>query len=188
MSSINQLCYEYGTDKCPQLGHFYAPFYDALFYPRKNIKNLLEIGAGAYSCMSQYMKWYIPCASLYVWRDYFKEAKIYAIDIDEKCLIKEDRIVVEICDQSDEKQLTRFIGRHGLRTEGLDIIIDDGSHKPQDQALSAVTLMPFLNEGGIYCIEDVRNSAFLLERLVDYDCKVYQFTRKTANCIVTVER
>ena len=186
LNSINQLCEDYGSDKCPRLGHSYAPFYDALFYPRRNIKRLLEIGAGSYSCMGRYMKWYIPCASLYVWRDYFKKAIIYGIDIDESCLINEDRIHVEICDQNDEKQLKSFIKRNDLRNK-LEIIIDDGSHKLGHQINSAHTLMPYLKEGGIYCIEDVRKPEALLEVFGNYNCKVYEFNREGDNCIITLE-
>jgi len=50
MESVTPLCdiaFKYGTDKCPQLGHSYTPFYyDLLKDKRETIKKVLEFGIG----------------------------------------------------------------------------------------------------------------------------------------------
>jgi hypothetical protein len=40
-----------------------------------------------------------------------------------------------------------------------DIIIDDGSHRPDHQLISLVTLFPYLAADGIYVIEDINDKA-----------------------------
>ena len=41
--------------------------------------------------------------------------------------------------------------------DSLDIIIDDGSHRIQDQLKSFNLLYPKLKESGVYIIEDIRD-------------------------------
>ena len=40
----------------------------------------------------------------------------------------------------------------------LDVIIDDGSHDPEDMMLGFDIMFPLLKEGGLYILEDVETS------------------------------
>ena len=182
--TIDELCKYYKCDKSPSINHSYAPYYEELFKNKKYAKKILEIGAGSYSCMGRYRTDYVICSSLFVWRDYFPLAEIYAIDISEECLIDEDRITVELCDQSNTEELQRFINKHG---GDFDIIIDDGSHNTSHQIISALFLMPHLKHDGIYCVEDVLKPKKVAEALSQYKCGVHCFNpEKVDDCIVKI--
>ena len=132
--------------------------------------------------MGRYRRDYIICSSLFVWRDYFPLAEIYGIDISEECLINEDRITVELCDQSKTEELQRFIDKHG---GDFDIIIDDGTHRPDHQILSALFFMPYLKHDGVYCIEDVRDPRKVADALSKYKCEINVFMPdRLDDCII----
>lgn len=43
MTELCELAYKYGTDKCPQIKHFYTPYYYKLFKDRRlSVKKVLE--------------------------------------------------------------------------------------------------------------------------------------------------
>lgn len=65
-------------------------------------------------------------------------------------------------------------------TGKVDFIVDDGSHQPAHQVVTALTLMPFLEKDGIYVIEDVINSKELAEYFInaDYDVEIRDFRVK----------
>ena len=183
-NSINKLCEKYGCDKAPSIGMSYTPYYDKWFKDRKDIDKLLEIGVGSYECMGRFFKDYIIGASLFVWRDYFTNAHIYGIDINKECDIKEDRMTITIADQSNKKHLEKFISEHG---ENWDIIIDDGSHKTEHQIFSALFFLPYLNEGGIYVIEDIREPEVIMEALKDYNCEMFRMDlTKPDDCLIKI--
>ena len=94
--------------------------------------------------------------SIPMWRGYFKKAtNMTFIDIDESCLrFEESEINVLIGDQSDKYFLNKVIKDHGP----FDVIIDDGSHKCNDQITSFQTLWPAIKDNGIYIVEDTHTS------------------------------
>ena len=97
-----------------------------------------------------------------MWADYYPTAKIYGLDIDSTALINEGRIASRQCDQTRRADLVmaaQWIGRP------LDLIIDDGDHKPASQILAAHTLMPFLSPDGIFIIEDAQRLDILTAEL-----------------------
>jgi hypothetical protein len=141
----------HGTDKYP----WYTPFYDLLLRDvREDIRTVLEIGIGTIPTM-RHMPGYQPGASLRMWRDYFPNATIYGIDIaqDAVYLARGEGIETFLADASKQSELLRIAAITGK----LDLIIDDGSHDPEHQILAAHTLMPYLNHGGLYIIEDVND-------------------------------
>jgi hypothetical protein len=158
MSILCELGLKYNTDKSPLLikdyqGHNYTPFYHFLFQERKNVvKTVLEIGIK-------------EGGSLRMWAEYFSTANVWGIDNEPRYLFSEDRIHSVLADQSNRYSLL-----HARDTIGstLDVIIDDGSHEPHDQFLSAETLIPFLSPFGIYIVEDVFNGVrvLLLQELI----------------------
>ena len=95
-----------------------------------------------------------PCsggASLRMWRQYFRKSMIYGVDIVNKRCLEEKRIKVFQGDQNDPEFLQRIAAQIGK----IDIIIDDGSHISAHIITSFITLFPYLDDAGIYAIEDL---------------------------------
>jgi len=94
--------------------------------------------------------------SLQMWRNYFdSNSKIVGIDIDPSCKQHEDdNIEIHIGDQTDILFLNKLIEIY----KNFDIIIDDGSHINEHVINTFNHLFPFINNGGIYLIEDVHSS------------------------------
>ena len=127
---------EYRTDKGS--GHNYLYKYSELFADMrlKPIK-LLEIGV------------YFG-GSLKLWRDWFPHAQITGIDISYGCLFQCYRIKTFLCNSVDPEQVKqKFNGKL------FDIIIDDGSHKMEDQIQTFQNFKPFFKAGSYYIIEDL---------------------------------
>lgn len=144
MNKLEELGKKYGTDKIGK--HNYLPIYYDLFNKRrKKVRKVLEIGVG-------------EGAGLFMFRDFFTNAIIYGADNDLKRVFIDPPIQVFECDQSKSKDLHDLINKTG---SDLDIVIDDGSHKPKDQVFTALTLLPALNKGVVYIIEDVADLSIL---------------------------
>lgn len=143
MTKLCEIALKYDTDKCPEwrdgTGHEYTPFYSALLEGR-SVKKVLEIGI----CTG---------ASLRMWAEYFPDAEVYGLDNAPMSLISEDRIHSLLCDQSSPNDLRKVVDTFG---DNFDLIIDDGSHRAEDQILSAQMLVPLLSKTGLYMIEDVQ--------------------------------
>lgn len=138
MDTLSELGLKYGTDKIGK--HNYLPIYYDLFKDRRNeVKKVLEIGVG-------------EGKGLRMFRDFFPKAMIFGLEIDVDRLFQEDRIDVIYCNQSDKNDLLYGIGCIGT---DIDLVVDDGSHKPEDQVFTFNVIFPNLNEGAIYIIEDV---------------------------------
>jgi len=124
--------------------HHYIPLYDKYFSTYRNKKiRFLEIGVS-------------QGGSLQIWRRYFGEdAIIYGIDIDPMCS-KFNGIAgqVRIGSQDDTNFLASVIKEMG----GVDIILDDGSHKMSHVNTTFKFLFQKLNFGGIYMIEDLHTA------------------------------
>ncbi len=102
-------------------------------------------------------------ASIKVWLDYFTQAKVYGVDIEEFHSkvgeLDPARFTFVRGDQSDPEFWQAFIHTHGTR---WDIIIDDGCHFSGPIIESYRALWQFVAPGGYYVIEDlseVRNPA-----------------------------
>ena len=146
-SDLNRLARLAKTDKYGS--HYYTPNYDRHFRPiRKNRNKLLEIGVGGYDDP------YRGGASLLMWKYYFKNSQIFAIDINDKSLLEDRRIKIFRGSQVDLDFLDGVVKLTGP----LDIIIDDGSHQNEHVVKTFNHLFKHLREGGIYAIEDVQTS------------------------------
>jgi predicted O-methyltransferase YrrM len=133
--SLAELGTKYGSDKPVQ----YAPFYDLLLLSRKeSVRSVFEIGI-------------FKGGSLRMWRDYFSNAEVYGMDINPDAIFSEERIDTVCGDQASPAVIRKAAERWGP----FDLIIEDGSHKPDHQVMNAEMLMPYLNPGGLYIIEDV---------------------------------
>lgn len=161
-TELCELFYNYGADKCPQIFHTYSKYYfDILYKYKDTYSNILEIGIGNPELMSGMIgDQYRLGASLMAWRDFFKNAKVFGLDIRTDVLFSDERIECFYTDQSDEKSLINTINNINNKHNNIfyDFIIDDGSHHMVDQILTFKTLLPYLKKDGIYIIEDIHNS------------------------------
>lgn len=159
---LSQLAKKYGTDRHPGSKHSYTPFYYELLKDKKDsIKKILEIGVG-------------EGPGLRMWQEFFPNAKIYGAENDPKRIFKEDRIQVFYCDQTSQVNLEGLIKIIG---NDIDLVIDDGSHKPSDQILTCLTLMPLLSPNTIYIIEDVADMT-IVDKLKDYNLYIPKLKRR----------
>ena len=145
MQELTILANKYTSDKGTEYGsrHGFTEVYGKYFndFKYKEI-NILEIGINDGS-------------SLKMWYDYFPNANIYALDIDDKTIFSNERIACGILDQSNKDHLKYFSEEINMK---FDIILDDGSHHISDQQLTFGYLFPLLNESGLYIIEDLHTS------------------------------
>jgi hypothetical protein len=91
--------------------------------------------------------------SLEMWRDYFgPRCEVYGVDIEPGCKAYEtDSIKVFIGNQGDRNFWKRFKNE----VADVDIVIDDGSHLPEQQITTFEELFPYLQPGGVFLCEDV---------------------------------
>jgi len=143
--NLTTLANKYGSDKGTTQGscHGFSNIYDEYLSTQKNkIFNVLEIVINNGS-------------SLKMWYNYFPNAIIHGLDIDNKSQYNNDRIKCTILDQSNEEQLKQFSETVKIQ---YDFIIDDGSHHMRDQQITFGYLFKLLKPGGIYVIEDLHTS------------------------------
>jgi cephalosporin hydroxylase len=146
------------SDKCPQINHSYSSEYYRLFDPIKySAKTLIEIGVGNNSLMVPIVgSRYTPGASLKAWSDFFPNAKIIGLDIDTSVLFTSDRIECFYMDQSSEESIISTIDTIKKLYNNISIIIDDGSHIMEHMTLSYSILKNYLDNNGLYIIEDIK--------------------------------
>lgn len=153
----------YDTDK--QTIHCYIEqAYNTLFNDNLSVTNILEIGA-------------MNGGSALLWRDYFVNASIDIIDINEcKAILNQERIN-HIVANAYSKNLVKSL-RH------YDIIIDDGPHTLDSMIFIIDYYIPLLKLGGICVIEDVQYYEWF-ETLTKKISKEYSYEimdlRKTKN-------
>jgi hypothetical protein len=141
---ISEILLKYKSDKNLGLGptgegHCYGPAYDQIFdsFNRNDKLNILEIGVQ-------------KGGSLVAWKEYFQNASIYGIDIEDQILDEYRRndfnyLIEDI--KSDE-------AKAWLKDKTFDIIIDDGSHKPYDIMYVVDNFLKNLNPKGWMVLED----------------------------------
>jgi hypothetical protein len=136
--SLHELGLKYGTDKAAY--HQFTFFYDKYFTRIREEKlNVLEIGVHNGS-------------SIKMLEEYFKNSKIYGVDIVDKSYLNNNRIEILTLNQESISDLNNF-------PKNLDIIIDDGGHTMKQQQLSFVNLFTNnLKSDGYYIIEDLHTS------------------------------
>lgn len=140
-TSLSEI-FTYYPDSDKQTLHSYIEVYSELFAPyRETATAILEIGV-RYG------------GSLRAWRDYFQIAQIFGVDSGE-----EDELWTPV----NSKRIHVLGGdstsiniREKLEDYGpFQIVIDDGSHKIQDQFKTFKNLMPLLDKNWLYIIEDL---------------------------------
>jgi predicted O-methyltransferase YrrM len=154
MINLSELNKKFNTDKGGK--HCYLQkYYQPTFLPRReSTRKLLEIGV-------------YEGASIRLWREFFINSEIYALEILQKragMFNNDDKVHLTIGSSIDKKSYQNI-------PEDLDIVIDDGSHKPEDQYNTFKVAYEYLKQGGVYVIEDVRDISRLQELLESYKHK-----------------
>jgi hypothetical protein len=143
--TLQQLGRRYKTDKGSHnfKGITYLHIYDIFFRWFRDVPmNILELGVKR-------------GASLRVWRDYFRKGQVYGLDVNPSCKKwKDKRIHIVTGYQDDEKLLSDL----AKKTKGFDIVLDDCSHINVLTLESFKILWPYVKPGGLYVVEDLRNS------------------------------
>jgi hypothetical protein len=142
MNELDDLARKYNTDKS-SLFHNYTEPYNFMFRERRSdVLKICEVGV-------------MGGASVWMWRDFFRNAQIIGIDVNPDCKsLEEDRIKIRIGNQTDAGFLDGLIGEFGA----FDIFIDDGGHTWFQQKFTFNYIFPHISPGGIYIIEDLSTS------------------------------
>ena len=122
----------------------YFEIYDRYFSRYRNKKPIiLEIGVAS-------------GGSLQMWKDYFgKDTQIYGVDIDAKSkMVEEENINIFIGSQSDRV----FLNEIKTLIPKVDILIDDGGHRMDQQIITFEELFDHIKDDGVYLIEDLHTS------------------------------
>jgi hypothetical protein len=139
--------------------HNYTTYYYSIFKDLKDKElRIFELGLGTNNI-------YLPSnmgiegrpgASLYGWRDFFINSKIYGADIDKEILFNENRIETFFCDQTDPEIIKDMWLKPSLK-EDFDIIIEDGLHTFDANICFFEHSIHKLKVNGYYIIEDIVN-------------------------------
>lgn len=140
------------TDK--QTAHSYLPVYEELLQKKKlSAQSVLEIGI-------------YYGGSIKLWKDYFTNAKVYAVEIFDlrhvwDVLQHDDRIVLYTSTDAYDPQFvkTKLVDQ-GLR---FDMILDDGPHSLESMKACIQLYLPLLTDDGILIIEDIQSMDWLDE-------------------------
>ncbi len=139
--------------------HNYSDYYSDIFLTGKDhIKKVFELGIGSINDnqkfnMNHQGENYKTGGSLRMWRDYFKNAKIYGADVDKDCFFTEDRIKTFYVDQGDKDSIINMWKQ--IDEKEFDIIIDDGCHRFEETIIFFENSLNKLKKGGVYIIEDI---------------------------------
>jgi hypothetical protein len=147
----------------PFIGHTYGESYGDIFenYERDSSINLLEIGVQR-------------GGSLLAWKDYFKNANIWGVDIVDVILPEYRReeftyIISDIKTPSVKEKLKDVM---------FDIIIDDGSHLLSDVIFVVNNYLSKLNNKGVLIIEDCQSPEHWLDSIKNVVPEGYEVSVK----------
>jgi hypothetical protein len=144
-----------GSDKNTR--HLYGSFYDSVFdliHP----KNVLEIGV-------------LQGASATAFES--NGCRYVGVDMDP---IEGFEIIK--AKAPDFSPVVQYCGSTGIM---FDLIIDDGSHDPNEQIAGYRSLLRYLNHGGFYIVEDLSNNAWIETMLVKHGSKIVDFRSVTGH-------
>lgn len=166
VNNLTKIALRHGAEKTPRSGRSYTAFYYDLFADKNDkIKKVLQIGLG-----------HKEQNSLYFWRDYFPTAKVYGIGNDKKYVFKSGRIQTFLGERTDSKGLKNIINEIG---GDIDVVVDEGTRKPEEIVSSFQTIMPMLKKNAVYIVEgtDSPEAAKITASLSNYDFNVIRRSR-----------
>ena len=165
-------------------GRSYLDIYEDYFDPIKDKNlNVLEIGIN-------------NGGSLKLWKKYFKNSKIFGLDIDPRCkAYAEENVNVHIGSQGDEETISKLVGD----AKTFDIIIDDGLHTYKANKTFFENSYTQLSDTGIFIIEDIPNNELnhfrtelaTIARELGFDTRLLQLkhnSNKTDNNIMIITK
>lgn len=122
----------------------YFPIYEKWFSPYRD-KDIVFVEVGVFKG-----------GSIQMWKNYFgKRAKIVGVDIDPNCKrFEEEQISIEIGSQEDPNFWAAFKEKYPR----VDILLDDGGHKMNQQIVTFREMFPHIKDGGLYMCEDCHTS------------------------------
>jgi 23S rRNA U2552 (ribose-2'-O)-methylase RlmE/FtsJ len=126
--------------------HSYIDMYESEMIKKKKV-SLLEIGVAFGH-------------SIKMWEDYFQDSNIYGIDIKNNSKFDLQNFILG--DATCENDINKNFSR-----KKFDYVVDDGSHKVDDQIQSFLLLSPKMKKSGKYFIEDVDGDESL-KKICDY--------------------
>lgn len=133
--------------------HSYLPLYQKLLQGKKDTaKNILEVGIGNFGDKNG--------GSIKMWRDFFKNAMIYGLDI-----LDRNRVIDELLDDKRVTLYTStnaydpyFFKTHFLdRNIKCDIMLDDGPHTLESMIQFIHLYSQIMTDDGILIVEDVQS-------------------------------
>jgi hypothetical protein len=182
MNQLVEIFQKYSLDKL--MNKYDKVYVDLLDTKKDIIKNVLEIGIGTIdkekdSSMYVYKQndapQYTYGNSLRAWRDFFVNANIVGVDVDENTMFEEERIKTFCSSSFDKKTMNKILS--GL--DKFDLIIDDGLHTMEANLRTLEIVFPYLKDGGMYVIEDVnQHDDWYIDELLKDD----RFTKTIKGC------
>jgi predicted O-methyltransferase YrrM len=148
---------KYDTDKSSQRinvtdirhCHPYTLFYDGIFKNKKDEPlKIAELGI-------------LHGASILMWKEYFPNAEIYGFDYDSNLInnfkqrFNNDRVTLSNIDVTNKDSIVTSFSKLNIL---FDIIIEDTTHKFEDQIKVIENTYQYLKPGGILIIEDIFKS------------------------------
>lgn len=125
--------------KAPRLLRFYRRL---LFSTDRQPQTIFEIGVKG-------------GGSTAFWKALFPAATVIGMDLKLRwgltAVPSEDGVIYLQGDQTDTARLAEIADQYGP----FDVVIDDGSHVTQHQAISMRALLPRVRPGGVYVVEDI---------------------------------
>lgn len=129
--------------------HMYLQkYYDKEFTPRRNDEiTLIEIGVAT-------------GISMRFWSEWFTNGKIYGVDLGHESRETDFYLRHNLNNIYWENGLTNsFLNR--FENNYFDYVIDDGSHKIEDQIIAIKKYLPKVKPGGKMVIEDIMNIHYI---------------------------
>lgn len=141
--NLGDLFDKYGSDKATQgEGHRYHEVYETLI-PRDTAM-LVELGLGGSGFNGAW-------GSARAWLDWLDGGQFIGVDIEEPPADLCSRFAYYKCDLGDVPSLMAL----AEAIQGCDVIIDDASHRGDQQRLAFAVLWPALKPDGLYIVEDL---------------------------------
>lgn len=175
---LGEILTKYGSDKSAR--HKYHLLYAKLL-KRNEPFVLLEVGLGKVSTVIKG-----ECASMRAFKEWAPKAELYGMDIEKRLLIQEDRIHTFWADQFEPQTLVDAASN--IPGE-IDLIIDDGLHRPWTNFNTIYALLPRLKPGGTMVIEDIEDNFHFWPPLIaslssKYECRLIRMNLGLV-CIIT---
>lgn len=148
--------------------HSYLDLYQPLFEKKKETaKNILEIGI----CGG---------GSIKLWKDYFTNATIYALDImeltDVSLEIKNDsriKLYTSINAYNDNFFIDNFLNN----PRRFDIVLDDGPHTKESMIIFIRNFSRVMTDDGILVVEDVQDPNWIPELALATPVELQKYIR-----------